>query len=160
MQLYGAVGHRGRKIYLFAGSDAGGERAAVIYGLLGSAKLNGVDPEAHLAAVLYRVADHPINRIAELLPWNPFPPARLPWRQPEYPMTWLPLESKMFLSAVYDAKKRNLYLCFRSGNVYGYFQFSKDDYQHFPSAESKGHHFLGNIRDCFPYERMAKLQVA
>lgn len=63
----------GRKNYLFAGSDAGGERAAAIYSLLGSAKLNGIDPEGYLSAVLRRIADHPINRIAELLPWNLFP---------------------------------------------------------------------------------------
>jgi transposase len=60
----------GRKNYLFAGSDAGGERAAAIYSLLGTAKLNGLDPEGYLRAVLARVADHPINRIEELLPWN------------------------------------------------------------------------------------------
>jgi transposase len=60
----------GRKNYLFAGSDAGGERAAAIYSLLGSAKLNGIDPEAYMTAVLRRIADHPINRITELLPWN------------------------------------------------------------------------------------------
>jgi transposase len=63
----------GRKNYLFAGSDAGGERAAVIYSLLGSAKLNGLDPEAYLTSVLRRIAEHPINRIGELLPWNLFP---------------------------------------------------------------------------------------
>jgi len=63
----------GRKNYLFAGSDAGGERAATIYSLLGSAKLNGIDPEKYLSSVLRRIADHPINRIAELLPWNLFP---------------------------------------------------------------------------------------
>jgi transposase len=63
----------GRKNYLFAGSDSGGERAAVIYSLLGSAKLNGIDPETYLTAVLRRIADHPINRIGELLPWNLFP---------------------------------------------------------------------------------------
>src|SRR5215471_8159828 len=63
----------GRKNYLFAGSDASGERAAAIYSLLGSAKLNGIDPEAYLTSVLRRIADHPINRIAELLPWNLFP---------------------------------------------------------------------------------------
>ena len=60
----------GRKNYLFAGSDAGGERAAAMYSLIGTAKLNGVDPEAYLRHVLERIADHPINRIAELLPWN------------------------------------------------------------------------------------------
>ena len=60
----------GRKNYLFAGSDAGGERAAAIYSLIGSAKLNGLDPEAYLRDVLTRIADHPINRIDDLLPWN------------------------------------------------------------------------------------------
>jgi transposase len=60
----------GRKNYLFAGSDAGGERAAAIYSLIGSAKLNGLDPEVYLREVLKRIADHPINRISELLPWN------------------------------------------------------------------------------------------
>ncbi len=60
----------GRKNYLFAGSDTGGERAAAIYGLIGSAKLNGLDPEAYLREVLTRIPHHPINRIDELLPWN------------------------------------------------------------------------------------------
>lgn len=60
----------GRKNYLFAGSDSGGERAAAMYSLIGSAKLNGIDPEAYLREVFSRIADHPINRIAELLPWN------------------------------------------------------------------------------------------
>ena len=60
----------GRKNYLFAGSNSGGERAAAIYSLLGTAKLNGVDPELYLRTVLTRLPDHPINRIHELLPWN------------------------------------------------------------------------------------------
>jgi transposase len=60
----------GRKNYLFAGSDRGGERAATMYSLIETAKLNGIDPEAYLRDVLARIADHPINRIAELLPWH------------------------------------------------------------------------------------------
>jgi transposase len=60
----------GRKNYLFCGSDAGGARAAHLYSLLGSAKLNGLDPELYLHHVLERIADHPINRIHDLLPWN------------------------------------------------------------------------------------------
>lgn len=60
----------GRKNFLFAGSDRGGERAASLYSLLGSAKLNGVEPEAYLREVLTQIADHPVNRINELLPWS------------------------------------------------------------------------------------------
>jgi transposase len=60
----------GRKAWLFCGSDRGGERAAAIYTLIGTAKLNGVDPQAWLADVLERIAQHPIGKLAELLPWN------------------------------------------------------------------------------------------
>ena len=60
----------GRKNYLFAGSDSGGESAAAMYSLIGSAKLNGLDPQAYLRVLLTRIADYPVNRIAELLPWN------------------------------------------------------------------------------------------
>lgn len=60
----------GRKNYLFAGSDTGGQRAAAIYSLIETCKLNGLDPEAWLRSVLAQIADHPINRVVELLPWN------------------------------------------------------------------------------------------
>jgi len=60
----------GRKNYLFCGSDGGGESAAAIYSLLGTAKLNGVDPELWLREVLTRIAEHPRSRIDDLLPWN------------------------------------------------------------------------------------------
>ena len=60
----------GRRNYLFAGADSGGERAAAIYSLIGTAKLNGVDPEAWLRHVLTQIADHPVNRVDDLLPWN------------------------------------------------------------------------------------------
>jgi hypothetical protein len=60
----------GRKNFLFAGSDCGGERAASMYSLIGSAKLNGLDPELYLRTVLEKIADHPVSRIHELLPWN------------------------------------------------------------------------------------------
>jgi transposase len=68
----------GRKSWLFAGSDRGAERAAVMYTLIGTAKLNNVDPQAWLADVLARIADIPQNRLGELLPWNwPQPKANL-----------------------------------------------------------------------------------
>jgi len=57
-----------RSNYLFAGSDAGGERAAAIYSLVDSAKLHGLDPQAYLRHVIERIAEHPVNRIEELLP--------------------------------------------------------------------------------------------
>lgn len=60
----------GRKNYLFQGSDRGGEGAAVIYTLIGTARLNGIEPYAYIRAVLEKIADHPINRIDELLPWR------------------------------------------------------------------------------------------
>jgi hypothetical protein len=55
---------------LFFGSDSGGERAAIIYSLVETCKLNHIDPQRYLHYVLERIADHPINRIEELLPWN------------------------------------------------------------------------------------------
>ena len=67
----------GRRAWLFAGSDRGGERAAAIYSLIATAKLNGIDPQAWLADVLRRIADHPASRLDELLPWH--------WKRPEIP---------------------------------------------------------------------------
>ncbi len=75
-------------------------------------------------------------------------------------MDWQPVESKMFLSAAYDAEKRILYLRFRSGDVYRYSDFPQEQYQEFLDAESRGRYFLSCIRDRFRYERLAKLQVA
>jgi transposase len=60
----------GRKNFLFAGSDCGGERAAALYSLIGSAKLNGLDPELYLRTVLATIADHSVSQIQQLLPWN------------------------------------------------------------------------------------------
>ncbi len=67
----------GRRSWLFAGSDRGGERAAAIYTLIATAKLNGINPQAWLADVLARIADHPAARLSELLPWH--------WRNPSRP---------------------------------------------------------------------------
>jgi hypothetical protein len=67
----------GRKNWLFAGSDSGGERAALFYTLIRTATLNGVEPEAYLRDVIARIGSHPVNRLYELLPWNvEIPPTR------------------------------------------------------------------------------------
>ena len=75
-------------------------------------------------------------------------------------MDWLPIESKMFSAAAYDADRRILYLRFTSGDVYRYFEFPEEHYRDFLNAESRGRYFLSNIRHHFRYERLAKLQVA
>jgi transposase len=67
----------GRKNWLFAGSDAGGERAAIFYTLIRTAKMNGLEPEAYLRDILTRIGEHPINAIDALLPWNIDKPAAL-----------------------------------------------------------------------------------
>jgi transposase len=68
----------GRKSWLFCGSDRGGHRAAVMYSLIVTAKMNDVDPQAWLADVLARIADHPVQRLDKLLPWN--------WRETNRPV--------------------------------------------------------------------------
>jgi hypothetical protein len=60
----------GRRAWLIAGSDRGGERAAAVYTLIATAKLNDINPQAWLADVLTRIADHPAARLSELLPWH------------------------------------------------------------------------------------------
>ena len=60
----------GRKNWMFAGSDDGGRRAAIAYTIIETAKMNGLDPEAYLRGIIARIADHPIKRIDELLPWH------------------------------------------------------------------------------------------
>ena len=60
----------GRQNWTFAGSNAGGERAAAMYSLIETAKLHGLDPEGYLRHVLERTADHPVSRVGDLLPWN------------------------------------------------------------------------------------------
>jgi len=60
----------GRKNFLFLGADSGGERAAAMYSLIGTARMNGIDPEAYLRYVFTHIADYPINKVADLLPWN------------------------------------------------------------------------------------------
>jgi transposase len=60
----------GRRNFLFAGADSGGERAAAMYGLIGTARLNGIDLEAWLRHVLTHIADYPVNHVDDFLPWN------------------------------------------------------------------------------------------
>ncbi len=74
-----AASHLGRKSWLFCGSDRGGERAAVMYSLIVTAKMNDVDPQAWLADVLARIAEHPAQKLDELLPWN--------WQQLKEPVS-------------------------------------------------------------------------
>ncbi len=59
-----------KKNYIFFGSDHGGERGALLYGLIGTCRLNGIDPEGYLRHILSVLPEWPINKVAELLPWN------------------------------------------------------------------------------------------
>ena len=75
-------------------------------------------------------------------------------------MIWVPLESEMLASVAYVAGNKVLYLRFRTGDVYRYFDFPAEHYQSFLNAQSKGRFFLANVRDRFRYERLAKLRAA
>lgn len=75
-------------------------------------------------------------------------------------MEWQSFESKLLASAAYEAGRQVLYLRFRSGDVYRYFEFPPEQYREFLNAESHGRYFLTHIRNAFRYERLAKLQAA
>lgn len=74
-------------------------------------------------------------------------------------MDWLPLESRMFTATAYAQAEQTLYLRFRSGDVYRYFDFPPERFQELLAAESKGRYFLAEIRDQFRYERLAHLTL-
>ena len=74
----------------------------------------------------------------------------------ELSLDWQPLDSKLLAAAAYIAARRLLYLRFNSGEVYRYFAFPAEQYQHFLDAESQGRYFLAHIRNQFPYERLPR----
>ena len=75
-------------------------------------------------------------------------------------MEWQTLDSKMLAAAAYDAAEQTLYLRFRSGDVYRYFEFPGEQYQEFLAAGSRGRYFLSHIRGQFRYERLARSTAA
>ena len=75
-------------------------------------------------------------------------------------MEWRSFESKSLAASAYDDEKRILYLRFRSGEVYRYFEVPEEQYREFLDAESRGRHFLSHIRNRFRYQRLAKLHAA
>jgi hypothetical protein len=75
-------------------------------------------------------------------------------------MDWQQFDSNLLASSAYEARKHTLYLRFRSGEVYRYFDFPQEQYRDFLNAESHGRYFLSHIRNHFRYERLAKLQAA
>jgi hypothetical protein len=75
-------------------------------------------------------------------------------------MDWQPLESKLLAASAYDGGANILWLRFRSGDVYRYFDFPEPQYREFLNTESRGRYFLSSIRNQFRYERLAKLQAA
>ncbi len=75
-------------------------------------------------------------------------------------VNWQPVESKLFTAAAHAPEKNMLYLRFRSGDVYRYFEFTAQQYREFMQSESLGRYFLANIRHKFRYERLARLRAA
>ena len=75
-------------------------------------------------------------------------------------MDWQPLESKLLAASAYEAGENTLWLRFRSGDVYRYFDFPEQQYWELLEAESRGRYFLSHIRNQFRYERLAKLHAA
>jgi KTSC domain-containing protein len=75
-------------------------------------------------------------------------------------MNWQPFESKLLAASAYDGGNSILWLRFRSGDVYRYFDFPEQRYRELLEAESRGRYFLSSIRNHFRYERLAKLQAA
>ena len=71
-------------------------------------------------------------------------------------LEWQALESKLLAATAYSASRRTLYLRFHSGEVYRYFTFPAERFQQFLDADSQGRCFLGQIRDCFPYQRLPR----
>jgi transposase len=125
----------GRKNYLHLGSDAGGHSAAVIYTLIGSAKLCGMDPQAYLRHVLDRIADHPINRIDELLPWAVAGELTCRRRQPaQCPARSRPLSSARSLSSwAVTAVQSSMPLAFAGATVLHAPQVSQTAHQRTPT---------------------------
>jgi hypothetical protein len=74
-------------------------------------------------------------------------------------MDWLALDSRLFTSGAHDPERRILYLRFRGGDVYRYFDFPPEQYQALLGADSRGRHFLSNIRDKYRYERLGRLSL-
>jgi hypothetical protein len=75
-------------------------------------------------------------------------------------MEWKNFESKLLAASAYDGGKRILYLRFRSGEVYRYFEYPEEQYRQLLEAESRGRYFLSHIRNQFRYERLAKFHAA
>lgn len=107
----------GRKNYLHLGSDVAGHSAAVIYTLIGSAKLNGVDAQCYLSYVLERIGRHPINRIDDLLPLAVAPQLQTAWQQPSWPSRLSPERSDTKWRQPLQCRHRHDFQCQRAACV-------------------------------------------